>query len=193
MVFNRVKKSAVLAISLLALAMSASVHAEDNLNEWKGQWISGVSLLNKSEFDQALQAAYKEQGEKEGISGDEWKQKKMTRWNTAIQAMNITDDNITFTLSGDKQVSGHYRPAGDVTTKFGEHELKWHKFTSDDQGVWRFIMLMEPEKSDDHEELTHFHFRYGNDNFGALETATVFPTMVAPDTTAEQFAHDFAD
>ncbi|ECJ7923153.1 metal-binding protein ZinT [Salmonella enterica] len=59
------------------------------------------------------------------------------------------------------------------------------------EGAWRAVMLMQPEISEDHTALTHFHFRYGNDSFEPLQDATVFPTMVAPDTTAAQFAADF--
>ncbi|EIH3275962.1 ZinT/AdcA family metal-binding protein [Salmonella enterica] len=178
-------------LSLSAVAV-AGVHAED-LTPWKGNWVSAVSLLNTPAVDSDLQPAYEEQGKKDGISAQEWKTNKLSKWNTAIKGMTVDDDTITFTLGDGSQVTGKYTYAGAVTTTYGEHELQWSKFTSEDEGAWRAVMLMQPEISEDHTALTHFHFRYGNEGFEPLQDAPVFPTMVAPDTTAAQFAADFAE
>lgn len=174
------------------LSLSAGVHAED-LTPWKGEWVSAVSLLSTPAVDSELQSAYEEQGKKDGISAQKWKANKLSKWNTAIKGMMIGDNDITFTLGDGSRVTGKYTYAGAVTTTYGEHELQWSKFTSEDEGVWHAVMLMPPEVSEDHTALTHFHFRYGNDGFEALQNASVFPTMVAPDTTAAQFAADFAE
>ncbi|ELO0595410.1 TPA: ZinT/AdcA family metal-binding protein [Salmonella enterica subsp. enterica serovar Muenchen] len=174
------------------LSLSAGVHAED-LTPWKGEWVSAVSLLSTPAVDSELQSAYEEQGKKDGISAQKWKANKLSKWNTAIKGMMIGDNDITFTLGDGSRVTGKYTYASAVTTTYGEHELQWSKFTSEDEGVWHAVMLMPPEVSEDHTALTHFHFRYGNDGFEALQNASVFPTMVAPDTTAAQFAADFAE
>ncbi|ENB7844839.1 ZinT/AdcA family metal-binding protein [Salmonella enterica subsp. enterica serovar Newport] len=183
---------AALVAAGLSLSAIAGVHAED-LTPWKGEWVSAVSLLNTPAMDDELQSAYEEQGKKDGISAQDWKEKKLSKWNTAIKGMTVDDNTITFTLGDGSQVTGKYTYAGAVTTTYGEHELQWSKFTSEDEGVWHAVMLMPPEVSEDHTALTHFHFRYGNDGFEALQNASVFPTMVAPDTTAAQFAADFAE
>ncbi|EIE2750970.1 ZinT/AdcA family metal-binding protein [Salmonella enterica subsp. diarizonae serovar 48:i:z] len=183
---------AVIVAAGLSLSAVAGVHAED-LTPWKGNWVSAVSLLNTPAVDSDLQPAYEEQGKKDGISAQEWKTNKLSKWNTAIKGMTVDDDTITFTLGDGSQVTGKYTYAGAVTTTYGEHELQWSKFTSEDEGAWRAVMLMQPEISEDHTALTHFHFRYGNEGFEPLQDAPVFPTMVAPDTTAAQFAADFAE
>ncbi|EAS9163193.1 hypothetical protein EIV61_13310 [Salmonella enterica] len=183
---------AVLVAAGLSLSAVAGVHAED-LTPWKGEWVSAVSLLNTPVVNSELQSAYEEQGKKDDISAQEWKTNKLSKWNTAIKGMKVDDNDITFTLGDGSQVAGKYTYAGSVTTTCGEHELQWSKFTSEDEGAWRDVMLMTPEVSEDHSALTHFHFRYGNDGFEALQEADVFPTMVAPDTTAAQFAADFAE
>ncbi|EAU5747443.1 hypothetical protein EGD84_21100 [Salmonella enterica] len=183
---------AVIVAAGLSLSAVAGVHAED-LSPWKGNWVSAVSLLNTPAVDSDLQPAYEEQGKKDGITAQEWKTNKLSKWNTAIKGMTVDDNTITFTLGDGSQVTGKYTYAGAVTTTYGEHELQWSKFTSEDEGAWRAVMLMQPEMSEDHTALTHFHFRYGNDGFEPLQDATVFPTMVAPDTTAAQFAADFAE
>ncbi|EBI5645144.1 metal-binding protein ZinT [Salmonella enterica subsp. diarizonae] len=183
---------AVIVAAGLSLSAVAGVHAED-LSPWKGNWVSAVSLLNTPAVDSDLQPAYEEQGKKDGITAQEWKTNKLSKWNTAIKGMTVDDNTITFTLGDGSQVTGKYTYAGAVTTTYGEHELQWSKFTSEDEGAWRAVMLMQPEISEDHTALTHFHFRYGNDGFEPLQDATVFPTMVAPDTTAAQFAADFAE
>lgn len=176
----------------LSLSAVAGVHAED-LTPWKGSWVSAVSLLNTPAVDSDLQAAYELQGKKDGITAQEWKTTKLSKWNTAIKGMTVDDNTITFTPGDGSQVTGKYTYVGAVTTTHGEHELQWSKFTSEDEGAWRAVMLMQPEISEDHTALTHFHFRYGNDGFEPLQDASVFPTMVAPDTTAAQFAADFAE
>ncbi|EJH8886412.1 ZinT/AdcA family metal-binding protein [Salmonella enterica] len=183
---------AVIVAAGLSLSAVADVHAED-LSLWKGNWVSAVSLLNTPAVDSDLQPAYEEQGKKDGITAQEWKTNKLSKWNTAIKGMTVDDNTITFTLGDGSQVTGKYIYAGAVTTTYGEHELQWSKFTSEDEGAWRAVMLMQPEISEDHTALTHFHFRYGNDGFEPLQDATVFPTMVVPDTTAAQFAADFAE
>ncbi|EAM9431694.1 TPA_asm: hypothetical protein G0G78_27710 [Salmonella enterica] len=183
---------AVIVAAGLSLSAIAGVHAED-LSPWKGNWVSAVSLLNTPAVDSDLQPAYEEQGKKDGITAQEWKTNKLSKWNTAIKGMTVDDNTITFTLGDGSQVTGKYTYAGAVTTTYGEHELQWSKFTSEDEGAWRAVMLMQPAISEDHTALTHFHFRYGNDGFEPLQDATVFPTMVAPDTTAAQFAADFAE
>ncbi|ECO1012916.1 metal-binding protein ZinT [Salmonella enterica subsp. enterica serovar Newport] len=183
---------AVIVAAGLSLSAVAGVHAED-LTPWKGNWVSAVSLLNTPAVDSDLQPAYEEQGKKDGITAQEWKTNKLSKWNTAIKGMTVDDNTITFTLGDGSQVTGKYTYAGAVTTTYGEHELQWSKFTSEDEGAWRAVMLMQPEISEDHTALTHFHFRYGNDGFEPLQDAPVFPTMVAPDTTAAQFAADFAE
>jgi Zn/Cd-binding protein ZinT len=183
---------AILVAAGLSFSAVANVHAED-LTPWEGEWVSAVSLLNASAVDSELQSAYEEQGKKDGISAQEWKTTKFSKWNTAIKGMTVDDNTITFTLGDGSQVTGKYTYVGAVTTTHGEHELQWSKFTSEDEGAWRAVMLMRPEISEDHTALTHFHFRYGNDGFEPLQDATVFPTMVAPDTTAAQFAADFAE
>lgn len=183
---------AVIVAAGLSLSAVAGVHAED-LSPWKGNWVSAVSLLNTPAVDSDLQPAYEEQGKKDGITAQEWRTNKLSKWNTAIKGMTVDDNTITFTLGDGSQVTGKYTYAGAVTTTYGEHELQWSKFTSEDEGAWRAVMLMQPEISEDHTALTHFHFRYGNDGFEPLQDATVFPTMVAPDTTAAQFAADFAE
>ncbi|EEN5590191.1 metal-binding protein ZinT [Salmonella enterica subsp. enterica serovar Mountpleasant] len=182
---------AILVAAGLSLSAVAGVHAED-LTPWKGEWVSAVSLLNTSAVDSELQSAYEEQGKKDGISAQKWKANKLSKWNTSIKGMTVDDNTITFTLGDGSQVTGKYTYVGAVTTH-GEHELQWSKFTSEDEGAWRAVMLMQPEISEDHTALTHFHFRYGNDGFEPLQDATVFPTMVAPDTTAAQFAADFTE
>ncbi|ELC8789630.1 ZinT/AdcA family metal-binding protein [Salmonella enterica] len=183
---------AILVAAGLSLSAVAGVHAED-LTPWKGEWVSAVSLLNASAVDNELQSAYEDLGKKDGISAQKWKANKLSKWNTAIKGMTIGDNDITFTLGDGSQVTGKYTYTGSVTTTYGEHELQWSKFTSKDEGAWRNVMLMMPEVSEDHTALTHFHFRYGNDGFEPLQDATVFPTMVAPDTTAAQFAADFTE
>lgn len=176
----------------LAFSAIACVHAE-NLTPWKGEWISAVSLLNMPTVDDELQSTYEEIGKKDGISGQEWKTKKLKKWNTAIKGMIVDNDTITFTFPDGSHVTGKYKYSGTVSTTSGEHHLQWQKFTSEDEGAWRNLMLMSPEISEDHTALTHFHFRYGNDGFEKLQNADLFPTMVAPDTTAAQFAVDFAE
>ncbi|EHE7040771.1 metal-binding protein ZinT [Salmonella enterica subsp. enterica serovar Newport] len=183
---------AIIVAAGLSLNAVAGVHAED-LTPWKGYWVSAVSLLNTPAVDSDLQSAYEEQGKKDGITAQEWKTNKLSKWNTAIKSMTVDNDVITFTLGDGSQVTGKYTYAGAVTTTYGEHELQWSKFTSEDEGVWHSVMLMQPEISEDHTALTHFHLRYGNDGFEPLQDANVFPTMVAPDTTAAQFATDFAE
>ncbi|EBL1421896.1 metal-binding protein ZinT [Salmonella enterica] len=183
---------AIIVAAGISLSAVAGVHAED-LTSWKGNWVSAVSLLNTPAVDSDLQPAYEEQGKKDGITAQEWKTNKLSKWNTAIKGMTVDDNTITFTLGDGSQVTGKYTYAGAVTTTYGEHKLQWSKFTSEDEGVWHAVMLMQPEISEDHTALTHFHFRYGNDGFEPLQDATVFPTMVAPDTTAAQFAADFAE
>ncbi|EEH0272126.1 metal-binding protein ZinT [Salmonella enterica] len=183
---------AIIVAAGLSLSAVAGVHAED-LSPWKGNWVSAVSLLNTPAVDSDLQPAYEEQGKKDGITAQEWKTNKLSKWNTAIKGMTVDDNTITFTLGDGSQVTGKYTYAGAVTTTYGEHKLQWSKFTSEDEGAWRAVMLMQPEISEDHTALTHFHFRYGNEGFEPLQDATVFPTMVAPDTTAAQFAADFAE
>ncbi len=183
---------AILIAAGISFSTVASVHAED-LTPWKGEWVSAVSLLNTPAVDSELQSAYEEQGKKDGISAQEWKTNKLSKWNTAIKGVTIDDNDITFTLGDGSQVTGKYTYTGSVTTTYGEHELQWSKFTSKDEGAWRDVMLMTPEVSEDHSALTHFHFRYGNDGIETLQEADVFPTMVAPDTTAAQFAADFAE
>lgn len=183
---------AILVAAGLSLSAVASVHAED-LTPWKGEWVSAVSLLSTPAVDSDLQSAYEVQGKKDDISAQEWKANKLSKWNTAIKGMTVDDNAITFILSDGSQVTGKYTYAGSVTTTYGEHELQWNKFTSEDEGAWHAVMLMSPEVSEDRTALTHFHFRYGNDGFEALQNASVFPTMVAPDTTAAQFAADFAE
>ncbi|EBU1126764.1 metal-binding protein ZinT [Salmonella enterica] len=183
---------AILVAAGLSLSAVAGVHAED-LTPWKGEWVSAVSLLSTPAVDSDLQSAYEVQGKKDDISAQEWKANKLSKWNTAIKGMTVDDNAITFILSDGSQVTGKYTYAGSVTTTYGEHELQWSKFTSEDEGAWHAVMLMSPEVSEDHTALTHFHFRYGNDGFEPLQDATVFPTMVAPDTTAAQFAADFAE
>ncbi|EDY5736204.1 metal-binding protein ZinT [Salmonella enterica] len=183
---------AIIVAAGLSLSAVAGVHAED-LTSWKGNWVSAVSLLNTPAVDSDLQPAYEEQGKKDGITAQEWKTNKLSKWNTAIKGMTVDDNTITFTLGDGSQVTGKYTYAGAVTTTYGEHKLQWSKFTSEDEGAWRAVMLMQPEISEDHTALTHFHFRYGNEGFEPLQDATVFPTMVAPDTTAAQFAADFAE
>ncbi|ECK3229504.1 ZinT/AdcA family metal-binding protein [Salmonella enterica subsp. enterica serovar Berta] len=183
---------AIIVAAGISLSAVAGVHAED-LTSWKGNWVSAVSLLNTPAVDSDLQPAYEEQGKKDGITAQEWKTNKLSKWNTAIKGMTVDDDTITFTLGNGSQVTGKYTYAGAVTTTYGEHKLQWSKFTSEDEGVWHAVMLMQPEISEDHTALTHFHFRYGNEGFEPLQDATVFPTMVAPDTTAAQFAADFAE
>ncbi|EBH1519097.1 metal-binding protein ZinT [Salmonella enterica subsp. enterica serovar Pensacola] len=183
---------AIIVAAGISLSAVAGVHAED-LTSWKGNWVSAVSLLNTPAVDSDLQPAYEEQGKKDGITAQEWKTNKLSKWNTAIKGMTVDDNTITFTLGDGSQVTGKYTYAGAVTTTYGEHELQWSKFTSEDEGAWRAVMLMQPEISEDHTALTHFHFRYGNEGFEPLQDATVFPTMVAPDTTAAQFAADFAE
>lgn len=176
----------------VGLSLSAVVHAED-LSSWKGSWVSAVSLLNTPDVNNDLRTAYDLQSKKDGISAQKWKANKLSKWNTAIKGMAVDDNVITFTLSDGSQVTGKYTYAGSATTTYGEHELQWSKFTSEDEGAWHAVMLMSPEVSEDRTALTHFHFRYGNDGFEPLQDATVFPTMVAPDTTAAQFAADFAE
>lgn len=183
---------AILVAAGLSLSAVAGTHAED-LSPWKGSWVSAVSLLNTPAVDSDLQSAYEVQGKKDDISAQEWKANKLSKWNTAIKGMTVDDNAITFILSDGSQVTGKYTYAGSVTTTYGEHELQWSKFTSEDEGAWHAVMLMSPEVSEDRTALTHFHFRYGNDGFEALQNASVFPTMVAPDTTAAQFAADFAE
>lgn len=186
------KVISVIVSFVLLTGFSAMVQAED-LSEWQGRWVSAVSLLNTSQVDSELQSAYAEMGKKEGINAADWKANKLKRWNTAIKEVAIDQDSITFTLADGSQVTGRYTYDGSVNTQYGEVTLKWNKFSSQDQGAWQFIMLMEPEFSADRSGLTHFHFRYGNEGFDALQNASVFPTMVAPDTTAAQFAADFAE
>lgn len=194
MLLLRQLKLPVSLLFTLALVISFSARAEtENLSSWKGEWVSAVSLLNTAQMDEELQPAYQEMGQKEGISATEWKTKKLARWNTAIKAVAIDDSSITFTLSDGRQVTGQYSYEGSETTQFGEHTLNWSKFSSNDEGVWQSVMLMEPEISEDNSGLTHFHFRYGNEGFAALQAADVFPTMVKPSTTAAQFAADFAE
>lgn len=173
-------------------SVCANAHTE-NLADWKGNWISAVSLLNIPSIDSALQTTYDELGKKDGVTAKTWRENKLSKWNTAIKGMTIDGNTITFTLSDSSQVSGKYTYAGSSTTIYGEHQLSWNKFTTEDEGVWHNIMLMQPEISEDATTLTHFHFRYGNDGFESLQNAAVFPTMVAPETTAAQFAADFAE
>lgn len=186
------KNLVVFSVLALCLVFSSLTQAED-LTGWNGQWISAISLLNKAEFDNQLQSAYATMGKRDSISGQEWKEKKLAKWNTSIKGVTINGDAITFTLQDGNQVTGHYSYAGSYNMDYSGTTLQWSKFTTDDEGAWHFIMLMKPEISEDHSGLTHFHFRYGNESFDALQTAQVFPTMVAPDTTAEQFAADFAE
>ncbi|HGG6757530.1 TPA: ZinT/AdcA family metal-binding protein, partial [Salmonella enterica subsp. enterica serovar Java] len=124
---------AILVAAGLSFSAVASVHAED-LAPWKGEWVSAVSLLNTLAVDSELQSAYEEQGKKDGISAQEWKTNKLSKWNTAIKGMTIDDNDITFTLGDGSQVTGKYTYAGSVTTTYGEHELQWSKFTSEDEG-----------------------------------------------------------
>ena len=177
---------------LAGFSVSANAHTE-GLADWKGTWISAVSLLNTPSIDSTLQTTYEELGKKDGVTAQTWKANKLSKWNTAIKGMTIDDNTITFTLGDGSQVSGKYTYAGILTTIYGEHQQSWNKFTTEDEGVWHNIMLMQPEISEDATTLTHFHFRYGNDGFESLQNAAVFPTMVAPETTAAQFAADFAE
>ncbi|EGT3611533.1 metal-binding protein ZinT [Morganella morganii] len=197
MILRNVRNYTLALLSVLFFAGFSAVsvaHTEnENLADWKGNWVSAVSLLNTPAMDSELQVTYEKLGKRDGMTAQEWKEKKLSKWNTAIREVSINDDTITFTLGDGSQVSGKYTYAGSSTTIYGEHQLSWNKFTTEDEGVWHNIMLMKPEISEDTTMLTHFHFRYGNDGFEPLLNAGVFPTMVAPETTAAQFAADFAE
>lgn len=195
MPLRTIKNYTFTLLSVLFLAcfsVCANAHTED-LTDWKGNWVSAVSRLDTPAIDSALQTTYDELGKKDGVTAKTWKENKLSKWRTAIKGMTIADNTITFILGDGSQVSGRYTYAGILTTIYGKHQLSWNKFTTEDEGVWHNIMLMKPEISEDATTLTHFHFRYGNDGFESLQNVTVFPTMVAPEASAAQFAADFAE
>lgn len=107
---HTIKNYTFTLLSVLFLAgfsVSANAHTE-GLADWKGTWISAVSLLNTPSIDSALQTTYDELGKKDGVTGQAWKANKLSKWNTAIKGMTIDDNTITFTLSDGSQVSGKY-------------------------------------------------------------------------------------
>ncbi|ECA3795225.1 metal-binding protein ZinT [Salmonella enterica subsp. enterica] len=109
---------AIIVAAGLSLSAVAGVHAED-LTPWKGSWVSAVSLLNTSAVDSDLQAAYELQGKKDGITAQEWKTNKLSKWNTAIKGVTVDDDAITFTLGDGSQVTGKY-----TYSRRGHHHLR---------------------------------------------------------------------
>lgn len=166
---------------------------EKDLVSWAGDWNNMGAYLDKPE----IQTAFEKVAEKEGTKPEEEKAKYVEKRKTDFDGMSIEGNKITlydgFKSEGGKEISSaEYTYVGEEKTKLENHDLTWYIYKTDDSKAKYKYFAMMPVHGDD--GLKHFHFRYGNEEPKELLAKDGwFPTMVAPDSTDEQFIEEITE
>ncbi|MDO5707507.1 MAG: ZinT/AdcA family metal-binding protein [Andreesenia angusta] len=166
---------------------------EKDLSAWAGDWNNMGSYLEKPE----IQTAFDQLAEKEGTTAEEEKMKYVEKRRTDFNGMTVEGNTITlydgFKSEDGKEIgSSEYKYIGEEKTMLDKHELTWDIYEAVGEDAPYKYFLMMPVHGD--EGLKHFHFRYGDeDPKEILAKDNWFPTMVAPDSTDEQFIEEITE
>lgn len=168
---------------------------------WSGeegaQWISTHTLLD----DSAMDVAYTTIAEAAGsnYSPDDVKQAMEIMLQTSFSAIDVGDSTITFTPdpAGDP-FTCEYRSVGQENVTWGESAFVWHKreTISTDTACTAYTAIVATDVHHHGDSAPHWHLRYGDSSFDGLMNdpyhATWWPSLVAAETTAQQFADELA-
>ncbi|NJN67189.1 MAG: metal-binding protein ZinT [Chloroflexaceae bacterium] len=168
-----------------------------------GKWVSASTFLE----DVAMQGAYAAIAEAAGSAyvADDVHQAMVAMYATVFGAMEIGDSTITFVPEAANasqlvaSVTCAYQSVGEATATWGEHAFVWHRLetTSTDDACAPYTYLVATDVHSHGEGTTHWHLRYGSTSFDDLMTNSTYtmwwPTLVAEETTAQQFADEMEE
>ncbi len=209
-------------LSLLALGGCGGGGSPDALAQFQGNWASFQTYLDNEEMKPAYE---KIAAEVPGYSPDGVKGfvEDMSRAEVSyhggpislerIVGLKVEGDVATFTLqvfpakggkpgtkaisvAETKTISAKYASEGDVPMP-GFEDHSWHQFQAvDGSGDAYKYFIATDVHSDTPDSMKHWHFRFGNKDFGSLVNSPNpmwFPTFVAATTTKEEFAEDMRE
>jgi len=145
---------------------TSEIHADDikdrSLSEFNGEWQSLYPILASGKLEEYVE--YK--AEEAGKSEKEMQKEIEDKWNCGVKFVKVSGDKITLTYDDGKSVTGKYSYAGYAVKKNDEGKITnvRYKFESADKDAPKYVMFndhgFEPA-----EEVAHFHFYFGNNNF----------------------------
>lgn len=166
---------------------------DKDLVGWSGDWKN----IETYEDSPKVAEAFEKLAEKEGTTAEEEKTKFEEKRRTDFNAMTIEGNTITIydnlKADGGKELGkGNYKYLGQEKRTSDGHDLTWEIFEAEDESApYKYFLMMEVHG---HEELKHFHFRYGDESVDELlGKEGWFPTMVDGDSTEEQVAEEIAE
>ena len=146
------------------------------MSDFSGEWISGIPLINDGSLDEYIH----HNAEEKGVSEKERKAELLIRWESDYDNIAVEDNTLTINGSSAK------------------YDYKGYRIIESDYGatVWYSYQIAEPvadmpvyitfsdhgygaeehhdehteehETEHEHEEIGHFHMKYGNESFDIL-------------------------
>lgn len=143
---------------------------ERPMSDFNGDWISGIPLIS----DGSLNDYIKDNAIENNLSFEEERDSLLIRWTSDYDNINI-EDNI-LTINND---SSEYEYAGYEIIESDNGISVWYKYqiVNSTENMPNYITFNDhnynsEEVSDghdeEHKEIEHFHFKYGDDSFDTL-------------------------
>lgn len=160
------------------------------LSDWLGSWTSVEPALAGGALDEYITHLSEE-------NETEFEQQKAAyeeRWKSDFEAFSISESSVSF-----DGVSSPYQYIGFRLVESDHGASVWYGFEAEgsDEKIPRYIAFSdhgtggqeEEGHEEEHTELPHFHFRYGNESFEALTAIENWsPTYFPSDASQEEIA-----
>ena len=136
------------------------------MSDFDGNWISGIPIINDGSLDKYIEHS----AEEKEISAEEQRAALLTRW--ASDYDNISIENNTLTING-TSVGYEYKGYRIVESDHGSSVWYNYQISTPVDGMPTYITFNDhgygaEEHADEHEEIGHFHLKYGDESFDAL-------------------------
>lgn len=168
---------------------------EDNdtvqLSDWDGTWNNMGAYLD----DEELEQAFKDLGEREGMSAEEAKEEFAEGGKINFDGIVIEGNKVTL-LDGFEDEGGQvlkeleFEYKDSKVVKHGNFDTEWFAFESGHDGEYKNLIMMPVHGE---EALTHFHLRYGEDLDEILADEDWYPVLVRPNSTYDQLYEEVTE
>ena len=199
---NSLKKVVPFLIITLCLSVIPAMAEEkiESLQPWEGEFISLFSLMKGTKTD-ALYLNIAQEAQKLGknYTADAVKDFNLKMYRTDFQRVVIGHDEIAYYISegSENPISVPYTYKGVKESKFMEHLVRWHVFTSDSTAPeaeeYRYFIATQIHKHEGGQP--HWHFRYGKESVEDLLNSpglhNWWPTFVNIDFDLDKYIKGF--
>lgn len=162
------------------------------LSDWKGSWTTIEKTLESGELDDYIA----DQALENDVDFDAQKSVYAQRWKSDFAALTIADTSIDF-----GGASADYKYIGYKLVESDQGDSVWYGFEAENAvgDAPRYVAFSDHgtgethDHEDDHDELAHYHMRYGNEGFEALTAAEDWsPTFFSSDAEGSEISEAMA-